>query len=121
MLGAPGGYYFMGESCLPGAATWAGWSRDTHLWVGMVGGGQPGRGTPQMPPTAALAALDGCQRVPCQRWHPPRCPPGLLYSVEVDAILTRFHGKSLLWPERPGRPTEEPVSTDYEDGYRGEQ
>ncbi|KAM6189970.1 integrin alpha-IIb [Sarcoramphus papa] len=44
---------------------------------------------------------------------------GLLYSVEVDAILTRFHGKSLLWPERPGRPTEEPVSTDYEDGYRG--
>ncbi|XP_055553653.1 integrin alpha-IIb [Falco cherrug] len=44
---------------------------------------------------------------------------GLLYSVEVDAILTRFHGKSLLWPERPGRPTEEPVDREYEDGYRG--
>ncbi|KAM9520726.1 integrin alpha-IIb [Guaruba guarouba] len=44
---------------------------------------------------------------------------GLLYSVEIDAILTRFHGKSLLWPEQPGRPTEEPVSFDYEDGYRG--
>ncbi|CAM9806537.1 unnamed protein product [Bubo scandiacus] len=44
---------------------------------------------------------------------------GLLYSVGVDAILTRFHGKSLLWPERPGRPTEEPLSRDYEDGYRG--
>ncbi|KAM6399143.1 integrin alpha-IIb [Rhynochetos jubatus] len=44
---------------------------------------------------------------------------GLLYSVEVDAILTRFHGKSLLWPERPGRPTEEPMSRDNEDGYRG--
>ncbi|XP_065555327.1 integrin alpha-IIb isoform X3 [Lathamus discolor] len=44
---------------------------------------------------------------------------GLLYSVGIDAILTRFHGKSLLWPEQPGRPTEEPVSFDYEDGYRG--
>ncbi|XP_054080584.1 LOW QUALITY PROTEIN: integrin alpha-IIb [Rissa tridactyla] len=44
---------------------------------------------------------------------------GLLYSVEVDAILARFHGTSLLWPERPGRPTEEPMATDYEDGYRG--
>ncbi|XP_075578728.1 integrin alpha-IIb [Pelecanus crispus] len=44
---------------------------------------------------------------------------GLLYSVEVDAILSRFHGTSLLWPERPGRPTEEPTSRAYEDGYRG--
>ncbi|XP_072741859.1 integrin alpha-IIb [Ciconia boyciana] len=44
---------------------------------------------------------------------------GLLYSVEVDAILTRFHGKSLLWPERPGRPTEDSVSRDYEDAYLG--
>ncbi|KAM6042422.1 integrin alpha-IIb isoform 2-T2 [Chlamydotis macqueenii] len=44
---------------------------------------------------------------------------GLLYLVEVDAVLTRFHGKSLLWPERPGRPTEDPMSMDYEDGYRG--
>ncbi|XP_014816354.1 PREDICTED: integrin alpha-IIb-like [Calidris pugnax] len=44
---------------------------------------------------------------------------GLLYSVEVDAILTRFHGTSLLWPERPGRPTEDPMAMDYEDGYRG--
>ncbi|XP_061333470.1 integrin alpha-IIb isoform X2 [Pezoporus flaviventris] len=44
---------------------------------------------------------------------------GLLYSVGIDAILTRFHGKSLLWLEQPGRPTEEPVSFDYEDGYRG--
>uniref|UniRef100_A0A8C3KCZ6 Integrin subunit alpha 2b n=1 Tax=Calidris pygmaea TaxID=425635 RepID=A0A8C3KCZ6_9CHAR len=49
----------------------------------------------------------------------PLAPPGLLYSVEVDAILTRFHGTSLLWPERPGRPTEDPMSMDYEDGYRG--
>lgn len=59
--------------------------------------------------------------VPSQCWCPPQCPAGLLYSVEVDAILTRFHGKSLLWPESPGLPTEEQVSTDYEDGYRGEQ
>lgn len=59
--------------------------------------------------------------LPCQCWCPPQCPAGLLYSVEVDAILTRFHGKSLLWPEGPGLPTEEQVSTDYEDGYRGEQ
>ncbi|XP_053944667.1 integrin alpha-IIb isoform X4 [Cuculus canorus] len=44
---------------------------------------------------------------------------GLLYTVEVDAILTRFHGRSLLWPERPGRPTTEQMSMDYEDGYRG--
>ncbi|XP_075299723.1 integrin alpha-IIb isoform X2 [Opisthocomus hoazin] len=44
---------------------------------------------------------------------------GLLYVVEVDAILTRFHGTSLLWPGRPGRPTEEQMSTDYDDGYRG--
>ncbi|KAM9215014.1 LOW QUALITY PROTEIN: integrin alpha-IIb [Leptosomus discolor] len=44
---------------------------------------------------------------------------GLLYLVEVDDILTRFHGESLLWPERPGRPTEMLLSTDYEDGYRG--
>ncbi|XP_061874669.1 integrin alpha-IIb-like isoform X1 [Colius striatus] len=44
---------------------------------------------------------------------------GLLYSVELDAILSRFHGKSLLWAGGPGRPTEEPMSLDYEDGYRG--
>ncbi|KAM9267463.1 integrin alpha-IIb isoform 2-T2 [Morus bassanus] len=44
---------------------------------------------------------------------------GLLYLVEVDSILARFHGKSLLWPERPGRPTEQPAYMDYGDGYRG--
>ncbi|XP_064895887.1 integrin alpha-IIb [Columba livia] len=44
---------------------------------------------------------------------------GLLYSVELDAILTRFHGQSLLWPGAPGRPTGQPVSGDYKDGYRG--
>ncbi|KAM6368925.1 integrin alpha-IIb isoform 2-T2 [Pluvialis apricaria] len=44
---------------------------------------------------------------------------GLLYSVEVDAILTRFHGTSLLWPERPGRPTEVLTDAEYKDGYRG--
>ncbi|XP_074973401.1 integrin alpha-IIb [Phalacrocorax aristotelis] len=44
---------------------------------------------------------------------------GLLYLVEVDTILSRFHGKSLLWPERPGRPTEQPAYMDYGDGYRG--
>ncbi|XP_030321602.1 integrin alpha-IIb [Calypte anna] len=44
---------------------------------------------------------------------------GLLYSVRLDSLLSRFHGRSLLWPERPGRPTEEPLSSDYEDGYRG--
>ncbi|XP_068023254.1 integrin alpha-IIb isoform X2 [Melanerpes formicivorus] len=44
---------------------------------------------------------------------------GLLYLVEVDAILARFHGHSLLWPERPGRPTQILLSTDYNDAYRG--
>lgn len=40
--------------------------------------------------------------------------------VEVDAILTLFHGKSLLWPERPGRPSGILTSEEYEDAYRGE-
>ncbi|XP_064380529.1 integrin alpha-IIb [Dromaius novaehollandiae] len=44
---------------------------------------------------------------------------GLLYSVSVDAILSRYRGTSLLWPESPGRPTEQPMSLDYDDGYRG--
>ncbi|XP_041254924.1 integrin alpha-IIb isoform X2 [Onychostruthus taczanowskii] len=43
---------------------------------------------------------------------------GLVYSVELDKILRRFLGTSLLWLGSPGRPTE-PVSGDYEDGYRG--
>ncbi|XP_030112176.4 integrin alpha-IIb [Taeniopygia guttata] len=43
---------------------------------------------------------------------------GLVYSVELDKILRRFSGKSLLWLGSPGRPTE-PLSGDYEDGYRG--
>ncbi|XP_027764096.1 integrin alpha-8-like, partial [Empidonax traillii] len=43
---------------------------------------------------------------------------GLLYSVEVNTILSRFHGTSLLWLGTPGRPTV-PVSLEYEDGYRG--
>lgn len=43
---------------------------------------------------------------------------GLVYSVELDKILRRFLGTSLLWPGSPGRPTE-PVFGDYEDGYRG--
>lgn len=61
------------------------------------------------------------QRVPHQRWcSPPPCPPGLVYSVELDKILRRFLGTSLLWLGSPGRPTEL-VSGDYEDGYRGEQ
>lgn len=68
----------------------------------------------------ALAAQGGCQQVPCQCWCPAGCPPGLLYVVEVDAILTLFHGKSLLWPERPGRPSGILTSEEYEDAYRGE-
>ncbi|KAM6042838.1 LOW QUALITY PROTEIN: integrin alpha-IIb [Theristicus caerulescens] len=44
---------------------------------------------------------------------------GLLYLVEVHTILTRFHGESLLWPERPGRPTEELMARAYRDGYLG--
>ncbi|XP_068775368.1 integrin alpha-IIb isoform X2 [Struthio camelus] len=44
---------------------------------------------------------------------------GLLYSVSVDAILSRYHGASLLWPEGPGRSTEQQASPDYDDGYRG--
>ncbi|XP_066061333.1 integrin alpha-IIb isoform X1 [Chamaea fasciata] len=43
---------------------------------------------------------------------------GLVYSVELDKILTRFLGTSLLWLGSPGRPTE-PMFGDYEDGYRG--
>ncbi|KAM7029656.1 integrin alpha-IIb [Acridotheres tristis] len=43
---------------------------------------------------------------------------GLVYSVELDKILRRFLGTSLLWLGSPGRPTE-PVSGAYEDGYRG--
>ncbi|XP_063260136.1 integrin alpha-IIb isoform X2 [Prinia subflava] len=43
---------------------------------------------------------------------------GLVYSVELDKILRRFLGTSLLWLGSPGRPTE-PVFGDYEDGYRG--
>ncbi|XP_056368074.1 integrin alpha-IIb [Oenanthe melanoleuca] len=43
---------------------------------------------------------------------------GLVYSVELDKILRRFLGTSLLWLGSPGRPTE-PVSVAYEDGYRG--
>ncbi|XP_023802892.1 integrin alpha-IIb-like, partial [Cyanistes caeruleus] len=43
---------------------------------------------------------------------------GLVYSVELDKILRRFTGSSLLWLGTPGRPTG-PVSWDYEDGYRG--
>ncbi|XP_074413589.1 integrin alpha-IIb isoform X3 [Zonotrichia albicollis] len=43
---------------------------------------------------------------------------GLLYSVELDKILRRFLGTSLLWLGSPGRPTE-PMFGDYEDGYRG--
>uniref|UniRef100_A0A8D0FSF6 Integrin subunit alpha 2b n=1 Tax=Strix occidentalis caurina TaxID=311401 RepID=A0A8D0FSF6_STROC len=46
VLGAPGGYYFMGESCVPRTAPRAGWSRETHLWVGTAGGGHPGWGIP---------------------------------------------------------------------------
>ncbi|XP_062451907.1 integrin alpha-IIb [Rhea pennata] len=44
---------------------------------------------------------------------------GLLYSVSATAILSRYHGASLLWPEAPGRPTEQEASRDYDDGYRG--
>lgn len=40
---------------------------------------------------------------------------------KLNTILARFHGKSLVWIEGPGRPTVEQTSTDYEDGYRGEQ
>lgn len=69
------------------------------------GTGSPGR------------AAAGAQAVPVL---PPRCPPGLVYSVELDKILRRFLGTSLLWLGSPGRPTA-PVSSDYEDGYRGEQ
>ncbi|XP_064256206.1 integrin alpha-IIb [Passer domesticus] len=43
---------------------------------------------------------------------------GLVYSVELDKILRRFLGTSLLWLGSPGRPTE-PLSGDEEDGYRG--
>ncbi|KAM4884298.1 integrin alpha-IIb isoform 1-T1 [Sylvia borin] len=43
---------------------------------------------------------------------------GLVYSVELDKILRRFLGTSLLWLGSPGRPTD-PVFGDYEDGYRG--
>ncbi|XP_039556780.1 integrin alpha-IIb isoform X3 [Passer montanus] len=43
---------------------------------------------------------------------------GLVYSVELDKILRRFLGTSLLWLGSPGRPTE-PLSGDDEDGYRG--
>ncbi|XP_038024818.1 integrin alpha-IIb [Anas platyrhynchos] len=44
---------------------------------------------------------------------------GLLYLGKLNTILARFHGKSLVWIEGPGRPTVEQTSTDYEDGYRG--
>ncbi|XP_067167901.1 integrin alpha-IIb [Apteryx mantelli] len=44
---------------------------------------------------------------------------GLLYSVSVDAILSRYHGTSLLWPEGPGRPTAQQASEDYDNAYRG--
>lgn len=51
---------------------------------------------------------------------PAAVSPGLVYSVELDKILRRFLGTSLLWLGSPGRPTE-PLSGDFEDGYRGEQ
>lgn len=83
--------------------------------VGLAGGGHPGWGSPIGATGSPGLAPGG----PCQSRCPPHCPPGLLYSVEVDAILTRFHGKSLLWLESPGQPTAE-QSMVYEDGYRGE-
>lgn len=45
VLGAPGGYYFTGESFLPALPPWLvlpGYS----LWVGTAGGGHHGWGTP---------------------------------------------------------------------------
>ncbi|XP_014740263.1 PREDICTED: integrin alpha-IIb [Sturnus vulgaris] len=100
VLGAPGGYYFTGESFLPALPPWL-VLPGCSLRVGTAGGGHP----------------DGW--VPRQCWcSPTRCPPGLVYSVELDKILRRFLGTSLLWLGSPGRPTE-PVSGAYEDGYRG--
>lgn len=43
-----------------------------------------------------------------------------MYSVELDEILRRFHGESLLWLGAPGRPTLLGYKA-FEDGYRGEQ
>ncbi|XP_062364482.1 integrin alpha-IIb isoform X1 [Cinclus cinclus] len=76
-----------------------------------------GTGSPGWQPRAT--AQGEWQRVPRQCWcSPPRCSPGLVYSVELDKILGRFLGTSLLWLGSPGRPTE-PVSRAYDDGYRG--
>ncbi|XP_075631313.1 integrin alpha-IIb isoform X4 [Balearica regulorum gibbericeps] len=44
---------------------------------------------------------------------------GLLFAVKVDTILTRFLGKTPLWPTRLGPHTEERRFVGYEDGYRG--
>ncbi|XP_054657881.1 integrin alpha-IIb isoform X2 [Grus americana] len=44
---------------------------------------------------------------------------GLLFSVKVDTILTRFLGKTPLGPMRLGPHTEERRFVGYEDGYRG--
>lgn len=45
VLGAPGGYYFSGESFLPALPPRLVLPR-CSLWVGTAGGGHPGWGTP---------------------------------------------------------------------------